>query len=232
MNYLNVLDVIFILFILAAGIVGMKRGFFKELVMTIGYFLVIIIAFSLKNPLAEFLSIKLPFITFTGYLRGMSVLNIVIYQFIAFIIIFTILMLIFNLLLRLTNIFEKLLNMTIVLGMISKFFGFVLGIVNGVIMVFVVSMFLSIPSFDHEIIRESKVKTVVLEKTPVLTKFSQPLIKSFEDLYDLGQTYKNNENKEEVNQKAIQVMIDNKLITQTYVERLVEEGKLHPSVLN
>ena len=48
---MNVIDIGIILFIIYGFIVGFKNGFTKQLVKTIGFILVIILAYYLKNPL-------------------------------------------------------------------------------------------------------------------------------------------------------------------------------------
>ena len=85
MNFLsiNVIDVIIILMILLAGVVGLKRGVFKELVMTVGYFILVLVSFWIKTPLGEFLAENLPFLTFGKKLIYMPVVNIIFYQMIA-----------------------------------------------------------------------------------------------------------------------------------------------------
>ena len=60
---MNIVDVVIVLLILLCGVVGFKRGVFKQLVSTVGFVLVFILAFYLKNPVAEFLSLNLPFFT-------------------------------------------------------------------------------------------------------------------------------------------------------------------------
>lgn len=223
---LNVVDIAIILLILMAGVIGMKRGFFKELVMTTGYFLVIIISFALKNPLAEWLSINFPFFNFTGPFRGMTVLNIVIYQLIAFFIIFALVMIIFNLILTFTNLLEKILKMTIILGIVSKILGFLVGLIHGVIFVFAFCLILSYPAFNQGVVAESKVKAQILHGTPALNKMAGSLVKTFDDLADLSKEYSSSEDKTELNRRSIQVMIDNKLVDLDYIQKLVDSGKL------
>ena len=93
---MNVIDVAVVLLILCAGVVGLKRGVFKELVMTVGLLIVYILAFKLKDPIANWLSINLPFFNFGGDFYGATALNILLYQAIAFIIMFALLMVVFN----------------------------------------------------------------------------------------------------------------------------------------
>ncbi len=56
---MNIIDVLIILIIGLGAVVGFKRGFFKETVMTVGFVLVFIISYLFKNPVAEILSLKL-----------------------------------------------------------------------------------------------------------------------------------------------------------------------------
>ena len=92
---MNVIDVAVILMILCAGVVGFKRGFFKQIVMTVGLLLVYVLAFKLKDPLASWMSLNLPFFNF----NGLTMLNVILYQTIAFIIVFSLIMIIFKIVL-------------------------------------------------------------------------------------------------------------------------------------
>ena len=77
---MNIIDVVIILIILCGAVIGFKRGVIKELVMTVGFLLVFIISFYLKNPIAEWLSPYLPFFDFWGVFEGVTVLNIILYH--------------------------------------------------------------------------------------------------------------------------------------------------------
>ena len=41
---MNLVDIFFLLIILVCGLIGLKRGFFKELVLTVGYIILLIIS--------------------------------------------------------------------------------------------------------------------------------------------------------------------------------------------
>ena len=49
---MNIVDVLIILIVACGAVIGFKRGFFKELVMTVGFLLVFIVSFIFKNPVA------------------------------------------------------------------------------------------------------------------------------------------------------------------------------------
>ena len=72
---MNVLDIGIIIFIIFGGILGLKRGFTKELVEAVGFIVVIIIAYFLKNPLSVLMYEYLPFFNF-GLLKNVIIGNI------------------------------------------------------------------------------------------------------------------------------------------------------------
>ena len=164
-----IIDVIVILMILAAGVVGFKRGFFKELVLTVGLLIVYILAFKFKDPLADWLSLNLPFFKFAGALEGATSLNIIVYQFIAFALVFSILMVIFKVVLAVTDVFEKILKYTIILGIPSKILGFIVGLVEGYIVMFIFVFIVSQPFMPVNLTEKSKLAGPVLSSSPVLS---------------------------------------------------------------
>lgn len=222
---LNVIDIVIVLLILCAGVVGMKRGVFKELVMTVGYLILIVASLILKNPVAEFLSLKLPFFDFPGKFQGLVVLNIFLYQLIAFILVFAILSIIFNIVLAITKGFEKILNFTIILGAFSKFLGLIVGLINGYILVFIMCVILSYPFFNQSVVAESKLRNKIVTSTPVLSHIAKDMNESIDEIVELTKTDIVND-KNQFNTQSIEIMLKNKLITEEYVQKLVDAGKI------
>ena len=79
---MNIVDVIIILFLGLGAVTGFVRGFFKQTVMFVGTILVVVLAFLLKNPLSMILYENLPFFQ----MGGLTALNILLYEALAFII--------------------------------------------------------------------------------------------------------------------------------------------------
>src|SRR5690625_5201712 len=100
---MNIVDILIIIFILLGASIGFKQGFTKSLVSFVGIIVVIILAYLLKNPVSEFLMSIGPFFNFGGIIKGVTVLNIAVYEIIAFILVFTILMIILRVLLLATG---------------------------------------------------------------------------------------------------------------------------------
>lgn len=222
---INVIDVVIILMILLAGVIGFKRGVFKELVMTVGYFILVLVSFWIKTPFGEFLAENLPFLTFGKKLIYMPVVNIIFYQMIAFLLVFAVLAIIFNVILFTTKVLETILNATIILGLISKILGFIVGLIEGYIIMYFVCILLSFPIFNQTIVSESKIKESMLNNTPVLSQYTSGLVKTVNGIVDLTKDFKE-ETADEFNLKAVQLMLDNKMVSKRHIEKLIKQNKL------
>lgn len=222
---LNIIDVVIVLMILCGGVVGMKRGVFKELAMTVGYIIMILLAIVLKNPIAELLSLNLPFFNFSGSFEGLVVLNILLYQLLAFILVFAVLSIIFYVVLSVTKVFEKILNFTVILGLVSKLLGLVVGLIEGYIIVFLICVVLSYPVFNQTVVAESKLKDKILTSTPVLSNVAKTMTDTVDEVIELSKTDVKND-KDEFNRQSVDIMLKHKLITPKYVEKLIEADKI------
>lgn len=226
---MNIIDIAIVFLILVMGVIGLKRGFFKQLVMSVGILLIVVIAFLLKDPLASFLSLHLPFFPLSNVESVSSVFNILFYQFISFILIFGILMIVFNIILWVTNLFEKLLKMTVILAIPSKILGFLLGLVEGYILVFALSFLLTQPALNIDIVQESKLLPMIQSKTPGLSGMMNKTYDSIADIYDLKEIYDEDNEKsyDEFSYKALDIMLENKVVKVDYIEKLDQADKLH-----
>ncbi len=217
---LSLLDILIVLIIVSSGILGFKRGFFKELVLTIGYLIFLVIAWRLKDQLANYLSYNMPFFNF----NGLKSLNIIMYQFISFTIMLSLLLIIFHLILKLTSAFEKILKFTIILSIPSKIAGFFLGCAWGVIISYFVCLMFNWPIFDPVIkVPESKLKPVILTELPVLNKAGDKFNMAASDIKNIIET----EKKEKLNdQKIINTLLKYEIINEDYLKKLVKLKKL------
>ena len=237
MNITNIIDVLIILTIALMGIVGFKKGVIKQTVSTIGFIIIIILSFYLKNPIAEFLSLYLPFFTFGGIYAGVTSLNIIFYQLVSFIIVIIILETILQALIKVSGFIEKLLKFTIILGLPSKILGFIVGLIEGFVVVFIALLFLRQPAFNIKAFENSKLTDKILNSTPILSSVSQSFVDTFNDLYELGQEYTDEKLSENaLNLASIEVMLKHQIITPEYVEKLIDADKINisgiDSVLN
>lgn len=223
---MNIIDAIAILIILSCMAMGLKKGFTKELISFLGFFVIVIAAFLLKNPISKILYENLPFFTFGGLFKGITALNIILYEIIAFFIVIAILTIVFRVLLFASSIFEKLLNMTIILGIPSKILGMVVGLVEGFVWVFILFYIVSLPLFNFKEVNDSKMIGPVLKNTPILSSFTKDFKVALEELSDLKEEYKNEGNKEKFNYDTLNILLKYKIVTTESIEKLNEKGKL------
>ena len=225
---MNVIDIAIVFIILAFAVLGWKRGVFEELVTAIGFVLVVVLAFYLKNPIAEFLSVNLPFFKFGGYVSNVASFNILFYQVISYIMVVIFLEVIIQALIKVTHFFEKVLKFTIILSIPSKILGFVVGVVEGFVVVFLLLFVLKQPIFNIDIVNESKFTNNILDSTPLLSNVAGGMVSSIEDTYNLIKDYNEDKiNENELDLRSIKVMLDHKVITKKYVRRLVDNGKIN-----
>ena len=219
---MNIIDIVVILIILMSGIVGFKRGVFKELVMTVGFAIVFIISFKLKNPLAEWLSLHLPFFNFGNMFNNVGIINVIFYQVIAFIVIFSLIMIVFNIILVVTSIFEKILKYTIILGIPSKILGLLVGLIEGYIIAFIVMFVVSQPMFG-DITGNSKLKGPMLNSTPILTNVVSEMNDTVIDIYNLKDS--TNDDKK-LERDITKIMLEHNLVEPDYIIKLIDANKI------
>lgn len=223
---MGIVDIIILIFLAFGALLGFKRGFTRQLVSLVGIFVIIILSYLFKNPVSVFLYNNLPFFNFGGIFKDITVLNVLVYEVIAFFIVFFVLTIIFRILVKITNVFEKILNATIILGIPSKILGAVLGVVQNLIYTFIILYILSLPTFNLDIIKDSKVGNLILDKTPILNKIANKTLSVFNQVVELKEEYDTTTNVGEYNQKTLNIMIDSGVITQENAKKLIEKGKI------
>ena len=224
---MSIVDLIIIIFILFGAVLGFKRGFTKSLVSALGFIATIVLAFLLKNPVSVMLYENLPFFKFGGVLKGVTVLNIALYEILAFIIVLAILSIVLKLLLFATSIFEKVLNATIILGIPSKILGAIVGAIEFFVIVFATLYVLSLPVINVDIVNESKFKDKILNNTPILSGFVDDSMKVIEEFTSIKDKYNdNNSNAEQFNKEVLDLFLKYDVVKVESIDKLIEKDKL------
>lgn len=223
---MGIVDAIIILFILSGAVLGFKRGFTRQLVSLVSFFATVILAFLLKNPVSILLYEHLPFFKFGGVLKGVTVLNIALYEIIAFFIMVILIMLVFKLLEVITNLFEKILKMTIILSIPSKIAGAIIGIVESYIWTFILLYVLSFPIFSIPIINESNIRNKILNDTPLLSGYIDSTVKVLDEFGSLKEKYESSSNALEFNKETLDLFLKYEVVTLESVDKLIEKDKL------
>ncbi len=225
---MNIIDVIIILLIISGVCLGFKRGFTRAIVHFAKFALALIIAFLLKNPLSKIMYEHLPFFDFGGIFKGVSALNIILYEFIAFLLVLAIVLVIFRVLMLATAIFEKILNTTVILSLPSKILGMIIGGIHYYVIAFIVLFIVSLPVFKlSSELENSKLKEPILTKTPILSSLVDKTVNIIDEFNDLAQKYKTEDDINEFNLEAIDLFLKYDIITIDSVETLVSKDKLN-----
>ena len=223
---MNVIDIVIIIVLAFGFILGFMRGFTKELVNFLGLFAVLVLSFIFKNPVSVFLYKHLPFFNFGGIFKDVTVLNILLYEVLAFIFVFAVLFVIFKILLLGTKIFEKILKMTIILGIPSKLLGGLLGIVENWVYIFIVLYLLKLPMFNMNLVNKSDVANIIYNHTPVLNIVCDDTLSIVEEIKELKEEYRTTKNPKGFNQKALDSMIEKGVITKENAQYLIDNKKI------
>lgn len=224
---MNILDIGIVLILIMSAIVGFKRGAIKEIVSLVGIIIVFIVAFAFKGVLGNVLCKWLPFFNFAGNLEGVTVLNILLYQLIAFLIIYSLLFSVYMIVMKISGIVQKIVHMTVILWLPSKLIGAVVAFITGYVMVFVVLLALLIPLKDTDIFRESRFANYIVYDTPILAGSADNISSSINEVYTLGEELsKGDISKNEANLETMDILLKYKIVSPETARQLIVLDKL------
>ncbi len=218
---LSIIDAIIILFLFMGAIVGFKKGVIKSVVSFVGTILVLMLSFSLKNPLSVFLYTYFPFLNV-----GIAVLNILIYEGIAFLILFLLFSSILRIVIKISGIIETLLKFTIILGIPSKILGAIFGFLEMYVFTFVILFLLAQFNVHNSLITDSKVANFILGRTPLVSSIVNESYNAIKEVVDLNKKYTTTQDKDKLNQDGLDILLKYKVLSVENANKLVEKKKL------
>jgi len=221
---LSIIDAVIILLILLGAVIGFKQGFIKKTTSFLGLFIVVILAFIFKNPLSVLMYENLPFFSFGGFIKGVEVINILLYELIAFLVVFIVLIFALRVLILVSGLIEKLLKMTIFLSIPSKILGIVVGAIEAYVYIFLVLVILSLPVFKLSMINESRIADFMLNSTPIISNLSSSMVDTYANVYNI--VTDDTKTNIEMNEEILKMMIDTEVITKDSAKKLVEMNKI------
>ena len=223
---MNLIDIVIILFIIMGAIIGFKQGALQKLTSFVGTFVIIIVAFMFKDNLSVLFYENLPFFNLWGVFKGIEILNVVLYQILAFVFIFLLLLFALRVLLVVTGLLDLILKFTVILNIPSKILGIFVGAVEYYVYAFLILFVLSLPVFNITMIKESNYATKILEETPLLSEFADETVVLYGEIYNIIDN-RNNKTEEQLNEEVLVFMLENDFITYDSTMKLVEKNKLH-----
>ena len=224
---MNILDIIIVLILIMCAIVGFKRGAIKEIVSLVGIILVFVISFSLKGVLGNLLCKFLPFFNFAGSIEGLTVLNILLYQLIAFLIIYSLLYSVYMIVMKLSGVVQKLVHMTVVLWLPSKVIGAIVAALTGYIVTFAILLVLLIPLKNSSLFAESSIANYIIYESPVLSSSAEGISSSINEVYQLGEDVSHKRiSVNEANLETMDILLKYDIVSPEVARDLVRLDKL------
>ena len=182
MFQLQLIDIIIIFVLLGGAIIGLKKGFFKTSVSFIGVLVVLFLAYVFKNPLSEFMYLHFPFLNFGGEFANITIVNILIYEAIAFAFLVLIFGFLMKLIIVLTGLLDKIADLTHILGFLSQIFGFVFGFLKTYIIVFAIFFILQYFVNIYPLVEQGLITSKMVHNTPILSKVSEKERVTFDEI--------------------------------------------------
>lgn len=222
---MNIIDVIIILILLMGAVIGFKQGAIKKTVSFVGTFAIIIIAFIFKNDLSVLLYENLPFFDFWGAFKGIQVLNIILYEVIAFLVVFSLLFIVLRMLIVISGLAELLLKATIFLAIPSKILGIFVGLIEYYVYIFIVLFVISLPVFNLVNLNDSQFAGTILNNTPLLSGLADDTVEVYTEVYNIIDN-RDDKTSEELNEEVLTFMLEKKAISYESAKSLIDRNKI------
>ena len=222
MENINNISVLIVLIILGFGVLGLKRGIIKETAVVLGNVVAIILAFLLKGLLASFLINLFPPFRVNSVFGPLSSLSLIFYQLMAFLMILIVLRFILKIIVSLSGIVSKIVDATVILILPNRIFGFILGIIEGYIIMFIALNFLMIPLSTNNDFMSSKIRKYIMEDTPILKDSFGGINTTLEEIMELDKS----DSQNNLNLKVIDILLKNKIVTVDEVKELEANKKI------
>jgi hypothetical protein len=215
--------------LLFGALAGWKRGGITSIIYLIGTIIIFVSAFYLKNPVSRILYENMPFFKFAGIFRGLSSLNILIYEATAYIIVVLVLAIILGIILKVSKILDKLVNLTIILTLPNKLIGLVVGVVQYYIAIyFICFVLLQVPVVSIQL-RYSDIVKTMMHQTPILSEVTNEMYNTYNDVYNICYLYEDSYQREEADYKILEILMSHDIIESKSVVTLKDQGKLNIS---
>lgn len=224
MNWLDIA----IMFLLAYALVrGFMRGLLGEIVLFVGFFAIIIIAFLFKEPVALFLYDKLPILNFGEFFKGITVINIFVYELLAFLIVFSVLYIILRIVEAVTKVITWIFRVLLpFVGLPFRFIAAGLSFVRMYIIIYFILFFVTLPVFNYKSANKSTVAPIIVNETPIVSKVFKRQLTAMEEIADLKNKFDSDTDSNTINLEALDVMLKHKIVTVRVIDKLVASEKL------
>ena len=221
-------NIILIAVLVLGALLGMKRGLIKTAVSLLGTVTIIIISWSLHTPLSNFLIDTLPLFSFAGTLAGLTSITILVYNAIAFVVVFVLLYCVLNIVISITGFIDTLLKFTVIWIVPSKIGGAIIGLIETWVFAYLVLFVLSQFSLTQSIVSSSAVSNFMLDHTPIVGNMLGGARVAAKEIYSGIEEYTKDDSKtiDDLNLYILQIEIGYGLVTKERATELIQTGKI------
>lgn len=220
-----IVNIVLIIFIVAEVYDGFKKGFLESSINLLGNIAALIGAYLLKNPVSVFMYTHLPFFKFSGLFKGVSSLNIIVYEIIAFILVYIILIVIIKIIAKLTGLVEKLLSIIFFFGIPNKILGALVGFIKAIVILYFAIFFFKFGCNFLNIGVEASLADTIVE-IPILKNTFGSTLSSLDEITELAREFDNTKDKTEFNNDAIDILLKYNIISKENLDILINNGKI------
>lgn len=218
MGYVDIL----VCFILILGVyLGFQRGIFKELGDFLSLFIAMLLSYPASLGLSKLLYKVLPFFNFSGKVKGIKAVNIILWRVIIYLVVLFFLLAVIDRILIKTGIKEKITDSSVEASVVSKILGALFSMPLVILFLYNVALLVNVPNIKIKEFDNSKSKKIILEKTLVISKLNERIYYSEEyakrliySKYNTSKTFKL------VNKNIINNTITNKLISRSSAKNI------------
>lgn len=220
---MSILDGVLLLIILLILYLGYQRGIIKQASDFIVLLISMLLSSFLSKLLCKLLYPILPFFNFYGDIKGIKSVNLIIWRLIVYIILLVLIILIIRRILIKLKLQNKIKESEVEAGLISKLFGIIMSVFLSIIFLYNLLLVINVPLFNINL-KESKISNFILEKTIIISKQNEDVYLS--ENYAKTIIYDNNDTFEVKNDKILNEMLKDNLVTKNVLLKLEEKGKL------
>lgn len=221
---MNIIDILILVLILYGVYKGFKYGGFSAAISLFGSLLVFVLAYFLKNPISTLLYENLPFFSFGGVFSGISSVNILIYEGIAYAFCIFVLSFLLKVILKVTGIVDKFINLTFILTIPSKILGLLFGGLQYYIYAFILVFVIAQLPFTAKYYNDSEIGPWITKNTPILSNITNDLYYSVTEIYDVCAN-RGSKDREEADKAALEILLKYEVITPESAQKIQNKGK-------
>ena len=230
---MKIIDIIIIILLIFGFVKGSRNGLIKQAISLGGLVVEIILAFLLKNYLSIIFYENLPFISLGGVFKGVESINIIIYEFLAFFIVLSLLMIVFRIVIFASGIINKIVNCTIILTLPNKLLGGIIGVIEIYIYVFLVLLITSSFNINNTFLRDnSSFDEPILKNTPILSSVGSNMIVVADELLSIKDKYDDSADSDVVNYEVVKILLDKKIVSVESIDKLIKSNKLNSNLID